>query len=199
MLYVIGAVVLLIIIVIVWGRMSVSRGLNQRDERILKLLDPIGLKLDEGQPVTLEEVRKLAHHPEVRYILFKALRDMQRPDLLPTEFNSAICQAESALAYWLMHPNEMKDPPARIEFVETVTRTLAGKTEEFHVFRYRMPDGHWAANAWLLGFAGPMPAEEESYFTLPGAFSRGDEEDKVAPAEIVDWYIDMLRKKGVNV
>ena len=63
-----------------------------------------------------------------------------------------------------------------------------------------MPTGHWAAeDGWELGLVGPMPTEDESYAAIPGAFSHGDQEGKVTPAEIVDWYIDLLRKKGVNV
>jgi len=132
-------------------------------------------------------------------MLFATLREMKRPDLLPTNYSSSVAQGESALAYWMMHPNELQAAPEKIELVETIKRLLDGREAEFHVFRFRMPAGHWAAkDDWELGLAGPMAAGAEPYTEMPGAFSRGGDIDgKTKPAELVDWYIDMLRQKGV--
>ncbi len=34
---------------------------------------------------------------------------------------------------------------------------------------------------------------------MPGAFSRGNDIDgKVKPSELVDWYIGILRQKGID-
>lgn len=67
------------------------------------------------------------------------------------------------------------------------------------VYWYRMPAGHWAAkDGWILGLAGPMLVTSEPYSQLPGAFSQaGDLEEKVKPVELVDWYVGMLRQKGI--
>ncbi len=38
----------------------------------------------------------------------------------------------------------------------------------------------------------------EPYSEMPGAFARGNDiEGKVKPSELVDWYIGLLRQKGM--
>jgi hypothetical protein len=124
---------------------------------------------------------------------------MKRPELVPANYSSSVSQGESALAYWMMHPNELQDAPEAIQLVETVTRSIDGQDADFHVYRYKMPAGHWAANdGWILGLAGPMSCGTVPYSERPGAFSRvGDIDGKVKPAELVDWYVGMLRQKGM--
>lgn len=197
-LIVVGVFVLLFVAFVVWRWTSVARGARRRDEKLIARIDPIGKKIDAGEAVTLEEIAALATDPEIRYILFAVLRNMNRLDLLPEGYSSSIAQGESALAYWMMHPNELQDAPAIIEFVETVKRLIDGREADFHVYRYKMAQGHWAEkDGWLLGMAGPMPVDVEAYSELPGAFSRvGDIHGSVQPAELVDWYVGMLRHKG---
>jgi hypothetical protein len=192
-------IVLLLVSFLIWRWTSVARGARQRDEKLLTQLDTIGKRLDAGQPVSAQEIEALAAHPEIRYMLFAALREMKRSDLLPTRYSSSVAQGESALAYWLMHPNELKDAPEAIEFVETTKRVVDGQEADFHIYRYRMAAGNWAAkNGWMLGLAGPMLVGPEPYTEMPGAFSRaGDVDGKVKPSELVDWYIGMLRQKGI--
>ena len=194
-----GAVVLLLLAFVAWRWTSVARGGRQRDEKLLARIDPIGRKIEAGQSVSPPEIDALAARPENRYVLFAVLRRMNRPDLLPTKYSSPVAQGESALAYWLMHPNELADAPETIELLETIRRPLDGKEAEFYVYRYRMPAGHWAAkDGWLLGLAGPIITPGEPYSEMPGAFSRaGDIDGKVKPADLVDWYIGMLRQKGL--
>lgn len=139
--YVIGGIAALILAFVVWRWTSVGRGVRKRDKRILKLMDPIGRKLDAGETVTPEEVLEIARRPETRFLLYAALRGMGHPELIPSDFNSSICQAESALAYWLMHPNELQDPPERMEHLQEVTHPVNGSDATFHVFRFRMPQG----------------------------------------------------------
>jgi hypothetical protein len=196
MWYVIGGIVAVVLVFIGWRWTSVGRGARQRDERILKLIDPIGHKLESGEAITPEDIRQVARHPETRFMLIGALREMKHPELIPEEYASPVCQAESALAYWLMHPNELQDAPERIEHVEEVIREIDGANATFHVFRYKMAQGHWAEKGeWLLGLAVPMKDSSPPYSFLPGAFSRaGDSEGKVTPAELVDWYINMLKQ-----
>ncbi len=194
-----ASLVVLLIAFIVWRWTSVARGARQRDEELLARLDPVGKKIDAGQAVSPQEIEALAAHPEIRYMLFTMLQQMNRPDLLPNRYSSSVEQGESALAYWLMHPNELQDAPEAVEFVHTVKRPVDGQEAEFHVYRYRMPAGHWAANdGWLLGVAGPMKLGPEPYSDMPGAFSRvGDIDGKVKPSDLVDWYVGMLRQKGI--
>ena len=193
-------VLVLLVAFVVWRWTSVSRGAAVRDEILSAQIDSLVRKIDGGETVTQQDVAALAARPENRFVLFAALRHRHRADLLPGDYSSSVAQGESALAYWLMHPNELQDAPAAMELVETITRPIDGHDAEFHVYRYRMPEGHWAAkNGWMLGIAGPMPVAAEAYSEMPGAFARGDSDvdSKVQPSELVDWYIEMLRQKGV--
>lgn len=194
-----AVVVLLLLGFIIWRLTSVGRGMRQRDEKLLVRLDPLRKKIEAGQAVSALEIEELAGRPEIRFLLFALLRDMKRPDLLPTKYCSTVEQGESALAYWMMHPNELQDAPETVELAETVKRPIDGQETEFHVYRYKMPAGHWAAkDGWILGLAGPMKRGIEPYSEMPGAFSRvGDIDGKVKPSEVVDWYIGRLRQKGM--
>jgi hypothetical protein len=59
-----------------------------------------------------------------------------------------------------------------------------------------MPAGHWSSTEWQLGLAGPFFPGEQPYQSVAGGFSRaGDTLEKVTPGELVDWYVDMMRKK----
>ena len=199
MFKIIAIVVGLVVVFIIWRWTSVGRGAQQRDEKLIPRFDLIEKKINAGEAIFLQEIEALAMRPENRYMLFALLRHYKRSDLLPTQYSSSVSQGESALSYWLMHPNELQDAPEEVEFVETVKRSVGGQEADFHVYRYKMPAGHWAAkDGWLLGLAGPMSIGSEPYSDSPGAFSRvGDVEGKVKPSEIVDWYIGVMQQKGI--
>jgi hypothetical protein len=195
-----GVFLVLLVVFIVWRWTSVGRGMRQRDERLLVRLDPVAKRIESGQPVSSQEIEALAARPENRFMLFAMLREMKRPELLPAKYSSSVAQGESALAYWMMHPNEFQDAPEAMELVETFKRAIDGQEADFHVYRYKMPAGHWAAkDGWILGLAGPMKRGVEPYSERPGAFSRaGDIDGKVKPSELVDWYVDVLHQKGMT-
>jgi len=195
----VGVVAVLLVLFIVWRWPSVGRGMRQRGEKLFVRLDPVANRIETGQPVSPQEIEALAARPEIRLMLFHMLREMKHPELLPTKYSSSVAQGESALAYWMMHPNELQEAPEVIELVETVKRPIDGQDADFHVYRYKMPAGHWAAkDGWILGLTGPMKPGVEPYSEMPGAFSRvGDIEGKMKPSELVDWYIGTLRQKGM--
>jgi hypothetical protein len=196
----VGSLVALFILFIVWRYTSVARGARQRDRRILPQLDPIAERLRTGQQVTAGEVEELASTRQNRQLLYEMLTFFKRVDLFPARYLDTVSQGESRLAYWMMHPNELQDPPVDIELVATVHRDVPGGNAAFHVFRYRMATGHWSGEDWLLGLAGPYMAGAEPYLNIAGAFSRaGDREGRVKPTELVDWYIGIiLRKAGLE-
>jgi hypothetical protein len=200
MRYLFIALVAAVVLVIVWlirRWTSVSRGALQRDERLLKLLEPLENKIEAGKDITKDEVAALAARPEARHLLFAALRDAGKAELLPDTYSSPVDQAASSLAFWMMHPNELQDPPETMELVKTLPRMFDGHQRDFHVFRYRMPAGHWAGEEWQLGFGVAPPPGTEPYEGMTAAFSRvGDTEGKVEPEAIVDWYLNMLGQKG---
>jgi len=194
--YIIGAIAAVIIGFIWWRYTSVARGARQRDEKILPLLDPLGEKLAAGKTPARDEIESLAKNPATRSFLYEILKHFERLDLFPAEYRSEIAQAEAKLVYWMMHPNELQDAPHETELAETITRQVEGESCRFHVFRYRMPNGHWAGDDWLLGLAGPFIDNNPPYSGVAGAFSRCDKYGEVQPAELVDWFIGMARRKS---
>lgn len=189
----------LALLLFVWWRYtSVARGARRRDREIAMLLGELFDRLEAEEPVSADEVTHLADRAHVRPMLYSMLKHFERLDLLPSHYLSAPSQAEAVLAYWLLHPNELAAVPETIEQVEAVRRNLEGVDAAFHVLRFRMPQGHWAAkDDWLLGVAGPFLDGEEPYSGLAGAFSRsGDRLGDVAPTELVDWFLAMATRKN---
>jgi hypothetical protein len=99
-----------------------------------------------------------------------------------------------------MHPNELQDPPAAIELVETVSRDLGGRDAEFLVFRYRMPEGHWASGDWILGLSGPFYSDDAPYSEGAATpFSRAsDKASTTTPAAIVDELIRLVGQRHLS-
>jgi hypothetical protein len=190
-------VLLAAVVAFIWWRWtSVERGARQRDEKIIRALDPLREKLNQKQSVTVEEVQALADTRQFRPLLYSLLEYLDRLELFPERYLDSRSQAESILAYWMMHPNELQDIPRELELVEIVRRPIADEKLDFFVFRYKMAPGHWAMtdDCWLLGLAGPFFDNDTPYSA--GAFSRcGDKHGEVQPGELVDWYIGMVHGK----
>lgn len=165
----------------------------------MALLNPIARELEHRRNVLPEEVAALARIPYARPLLHHMLTHYQRLDLFPEEFNSRDQQAQAELAYWLMHPNELRGVPAEMHLIKVVSRSLGDQKGDFYVYRYRMPDGHWAAaEGWLLGLAGPYFEGDPPYAGHAGAFSRiDDRHGDLTPDELTDWYVSMATGKSV--
>ena len=192
--YIVCGIVALIVVFIFWRYTSVARGARQRDERLLKTIDPIAMRFEKQEQVSAEEIATLNAQPQYRRMLFALLNHYKRLDLLPAEAWTIEGQGAGALAYWLMHPNEMNEAPEHIEVVEKITHEINKEPTAFIVYRFRMPPNHWSSKkVWQLGLAGPFYSDGEPYQI--GAFSRGDDADAVTPASFVDWYAGMLQQK----
>ena len=124
------------------------------------------------------------------------LRQYDKVELFPEEHLGRRSQAEAALVYWLLHPNELQDPPADLQHVSTLSRDLQGKRAEFEVFRYKMPAGHWAGSEWILGIAGPFYADDTPYAGVATGWSLASEtEGRFTPDSVLDGY---LARAGVS-
>jgi hypothetical protein len=190
--------VIALVVFLLWRYTSVARGARSRDKALLARLDPLAERFQNEEPVTPEEIQILAACPELHTMLYMMLSHYQRLDLFPSAYLSNEAQAEAVLVYWMLHPNELQAAPATIQLEEKLQRELEGKQGDFYVFRYKLPVGHWAGPEWHLGLAGPFFPEDLPYQGVAGCFSRaGDVPGPVAPAELVDWYINMFRRNGV--
>ena len=146
----------------IWWRItSVGRGSRRRDRVLLVLLNPLAARFQANELVTAEDITTIAASPQYRPLLYQLLDHFHKTDLFPQSLLSQQAQGEGLLAYWLMHPNELQGAPVAIEHVATFSRQALGRTGDFFVYRYRMPEWHWAGSDWLLGLAGPFfPGEE---------------------------------------
>ena len=198
MMYALGAIAFVICALVVWRYTSVTRGARKRDDRLLAVLDPIAERLSRKEAVTPEEITNVSRQPQFRPMLYPLLKHFERLDLFPPADMSTTAQGAGLLAYWLMHPNELQDAPSEIELVQEVDRDLQGKNARYLVFRYRMPTGHWAErNGWILGLAGPFLDGDVPYPNVAAGFSRcNDKFGEMNPADLVDWYIGMINRKG---
>jgi hypothetical protein len=200
MIYALFAIPIVMIAFLWWRWTSVSRGARQRDEKLLRVLEPVAQRLAAKEQVDEAEIAALARQPQYRPMLYDMLAYFERIDLFPLGDLAPVAQGEGRLAYWMMHPNELQDAPSEIELVEEVVRQRHGLDLKFFVYRYRMAAGHWAhKDGWLLGLAGPFLEKDAPYSGPAGGFSRcGDKEGVIKPAELVDWYLGMMEKKGMG-
>lgn len=187
------AVAVLLAAFVWWRWTSVARGARKRDERILAILKPLADELLAGRQPSPQAVAQVADLPHARVLLHRMLTDLDAAQLFPERHLSVAAQAEAQLAYWMMHPNELCDPPEELANVAVVRRRLGDEEADFHVLRFRMPDGYWEGRDWLLGLAGPFFDGDPPYCGPAGAFSRaGDKADETDPKQLVDWFIGMV-------
>ena len=182
-----------------WWRFAATvRGGRRRDEAIMMAVDPLLKRCSDGADVSADEVARLAQTPQFRPVLYNMLKQFERLDLFPERYKTVESQAEAQLVYWMLHPNELQDAPSQIELVATCPREIANRKAEFLVFRYLMPENHWAGTDWLLGLSGPFFENDVPYSEAAGAFSRcGDKYGEVQSDALVDWYVDMAERKGL--
>jgi hypothetical protein len=162
---------------------------------------PVAQRLEQKAAVGAGEIAALAVQPELRVVLYPMLQHFERRDLFPEEYLDEPSQSAARLAYWLMHPNEMDGAPAAVEPVGIVTRSLTRGACRFHVLRFRMLDGYWGAkDGWLLGLVGPFADGDQPYLGPAGAFSRlNDRDGQVTPAQLIDWYLGILKQEGAPI
>lgn len=191
MWYIIGILAVLLAGFVWWRYTSVRRGADARDARILESLQPVVEKLKRGIAVDASEVALLAESPENRPLLHALLKHYEQLSFFPKEHLTVEAQAKANLSYWMMHPNELGDPPVEVEVVETIPRSLDGIDGDFVVLRYLMGAEHWTSkNGWMLGLSGPFVASEPPHSGVANGFARcSDKWGRVAPEELVDWYI----------
>jgi hypothetical protein len=176
--------------------MRFARQAEKRDQALWLLLQPVGERLLQGQPVDPVEVRALAQRPATRNLLWKLLVETGHADWFPPELLTRQSEAESALAAWLMLPNELQAEPSAIELMEIVARQFRETPVELYVLKFKMPPGHWSGEEWQMGVVGPFLAEDAPFQGRFGAFSRGQDRPGVTePGALVDWYLALLDQK----
>jgi hypothetical protein len=159
-IYAIGAILLRAMLLYAWLIARARRAAARRDAAVLSMMEPVTRCLSRGVAPADADVAALAGNPLARNRLHDVLVTAGRADLFPSQHLTTEAFAESDLAYWLAHANELGQAPDEIELAGRVERPLPeGGSGEFFVFRFRVNPPHWAADkGWLAGIAGPYTA-----------------------------------------
>ena len=177
---------------VAWRRHSVMRGAKARDRKLIARLDPLAERLERNEAVTADEIESLADAPELRQLLYVLLDHYGSLDLFPTRHLRPEAIAESALVYWMLHPNELQAAPSRIEALGAFERNVTGRTARYFAFRYRMDSNHWAGSDWIVGVAGPVFENDPPYGGSTSGFTRAtDRFDTVNPEDLIDQYVEL--------
>ena len=184
---------------VAWRYFATIAGGLRRTSDINRRVEAVLAPLNSGGHPDVEQLRVLAEDPATRNTLRDQLAALNQSSLFPAEYATEEAMAESELVFWLRHPNELGASPDEIERMERQTRPCQGGEVAYFVFRYKTHPPHWAANqGWLAGVAGPYPASGTVGPDVhPTAFSTFKPYAEATPAEHVDWFHEMLTKRGM--
>jgi len=190
-LIILGQIILVIAIFGLYRLVTVkrqNRKLNaERFERVKELYE----KLESGQNLTEKDVLPFAQNVLTRESSYQLLRDQNKTDIFPKEYNTIVKGAESNLANWLEFPTELNACPDEIEYLKRVTYDFDGQNNFVHyeVFKCRVNEPHWAAkDGWFLGVVGPYFDDSKPYDFPHATFSRINSTlNKITADEEAKW------------
>ncbi|MFH6993425.1 hypothetical protein [Flavobacterium sp. FlaQc-48] len=190
-LIILGLIILVIAIFGLYRLVTVkrqNRKLNaERFERVKELYE----KLESGQNLTEKDVLPFAQNVLTRESSYQLLRDQNKTDIFPKEYNTIVKGAESNLANWLEFPTELNACPDEIEHLKRVTYDFDGQNNFVHyeVFKCRVNEPHWAAkDGWFLGVVGPYFDDSKPYDFPHTTFSRINSTlNKITADEEAKW------------
>jgi hypothetical protein len=195
---IVGVLLAAIVLFVVYRFIATIRASIARDRRILEELVELVDHLERGEVPLETQIAEACQKPYRRTVVHDLLMDHGHALVFPDAYRSSTEHAMASLSTWMMHANEMGDPPEQIEMLTSVSRSRGDHDATYHVMRFRMPTGHWAAaGRWLLGVSGPYRPGEDPYIEPSFQFVRfGDFEASTDPEELVAWWEQMLERKG---
>jgi hypothetical protein len=127
--------------------------------KVLRILDekiqPAIKAVTENQPSAKDIIYNSAKSIETRNHLYAWLKSQGKEDLFPMEYRGIERIAESDFACWLMHPNELKALPSKIELMRVIPVQKEGRKGSYYLFRFQMDNSHWRSkDGWMAGAAG---------------------------------------------
>jgi hypothetical protein len=184
---------------VAWRYFATIAGGLRRTADINRRVELLLAPHNSGGRPDMEQLRVMAEDPATRNTLRDQLAALNQSGLFPAEFATEEATAESELVFWLRHPNELGDSPDEIECMGRHTRSCKDGAVDYYLFRYKTHPPQWASNqGWLAGVAGPYPASGAECPTLhPTAFSTFKPYAEATPDEHVDWFHEMLTKRGM--
>jgi len=172
--------------------LRLRKGIRTQEARIGAKLAPIAAALQAGKEPDAKAIANAAADPESRNSLWVGLAKEGRDDLFPDQYKTQESFAESDLAYWLGHPNELTTPPDIMELINTVpvdSGTGLGEVNYF-VFRFRVKPPHWASDrGWMAGVSGPYLRDPDAPPAKPpGTWSELEGLGDRSPEELVAFF-----------
>jgi hypothetical protein len=197
----IGAgVVAVVVILFILGWANAIRASVARDRKLDAMVQPALDAVLENRPEGRDMVMELARVPAVRNHLFARLRGDGKEDLFPADFRAIELVAESDLARWLMHQNELGAAPSEMELVRKIPIREQEKSGSVFLFRFRTGPSHWASkNGWMAGVAGPYWEYDEPPDFVSGTFSELTPFDQMTVEQHEDHLREVLHRKGLVV
>ena len=191
-LIIVGIIILLTIFLLI----KVKLGSFKTARQVTKKLEPIRTALENNQELDKNLLEELAGDPLIRNSLYDDLKKFNKSEYFPAKYRTKKYFAESDLVYWLNHPNELRQPPDKIELMETITiesDTDLGKLE-YYLFRFRTAPPHWASqDGWMAGVSGPyLTSENAPLIVPPGTFSELEKYDSKTPQEHVEYFFQKI-------
>lgn len=196
---VLGVVALLVVLfILAW--LNAIRASIACHRRLQGIIRPAIEAVEGNHPSAQDIICNLAERPAARNVLYAKLKEMGKADLFPAACRSAENIAESDLARWLMHPNELAAPPAEMELVRTIAVEDKERRGSMYLFKFRTDPPHWASgNGWMAGVAGPYWDNEESPDVAIGTFSELKAFDSMTEEQHVEYLQKALNRKGLVV
>lgn len=191
---IVGLIILAFVLLVINLSLASSRQKKRARAKLAAVLDP----LDAGQQPDAAAVRQLAANRETRNALYDALAERGQQALFPREYRTRPAFAESDLAFWLSHPNELKSVPDEIQLAQVVTVPTDIGPAEYYLFRFRTNPPHWAANkGWMAGVSGPYPKDAKAPLAAPaGTFSELEPFEARTPQDHVRWFHEKAVARG---
>ena len=169
-----------------------------RNSKLAKLIRPAIEAAQQNRPFAEDKIRQLAELPEARNMLFAELKEIGRAELFPTDYLSIEKVAESDLAHWLMHPNELGAAPSGMELIRGITIQEEEKRGTVFLFRFRAEPSTWASErGWMAGVAGPYWDNVGPPHSAAWTFSELTPFDEMTVDQHVDFLRAAWKKKGL--
>lgn len=161
-----------------------------KDKVKFDMIKPLFKKIAKGEIPEPKLLTKYAFDIKTREITYQLLKEYNRIDLFPKEFNTIEKGAETNLVNWLDFPGDLEKVPDEIEYIEKVNIDDSGTQLYYHTYKFKVYEPSYAAKfGWMIGTVGPysdvsVPYEKPKVISSRFVKSKYGE---VTPKEEVLW------------
>jgi hypothetical protein len=193
-LFTIVVVIVLLYLYLLWKG---NQATKKREQIVSENLKPIISAIENNTTID----NQVFKDPSIRISAYLTLKSYDKLHLFPKEYNNFISGAESSLAFWLLHPNELDAVPDEVEFVQkiSINEKVDGqnKIADYYIFKFKVNAPHWAAeDGWMAGISGPYTDESSPYDYVSGTFSQLEKFDSKTPEEHFRTIYELTNKKS---